>query len=98
MLIQIFDAADANGLVAGNPARKAKIIRDKDGTLSEPRYEKDAFDDEEVELLKKNLPHNLTGYSIRVMLDSGPSGSGTAGPLSVGYRRGWLEIRALPCH
>ena len=71
MLIQIFDAADANGLVAGNPARKAKIIRDKDGTLSEPRYEKDAFDDEEVELLKKNLPHNLTGYSIRVMLDSG---------------------------
>ena len=71
MLIQIFDAADANGLVAGNPARKAKIIRDKDGTLSKPRYEKDAFDDEEVELLQKNLPHDLTGYSIRVMLDSG---------------------------
>ena len=71
MLIQIFDAADANGLVAGNPARKAKIIRDKDGPLSEPRYEIDAFDDEEVELLKMNLPHNLTGYSIRVMLDSG---------------------------
>ena len=71
MLIQIFDAADANGLVAGNPARKAKIIRDKDGTLSKPRYEKDAFDDEEVELLQKNLPRDLTGYSIRVMLDSG---------------------------
>ena len=71
MLIQIFDAAEANGLVAGNPARKAKIIRDKDGSLSKPRYEKDAFDDEEVELLQKNLPRDLTGHSIRVMLDSG---------------------------
>lgn len=71
MLIQIFDAAEANGLVAGNSARKAKIIRDKDGTLSKPRYEKDAFDEKEVELLQENLPHDLTGYSIRVMLDTG---------------------------
>mgnify|MGYP002644130023 CR=1 FL=1 len=71
MLIQIFDSAEANGIVAGNPARKAKIIRDKDGTLSKPRYEKDAFRDDEIELLQKELPHDLTGYSIRVMLDSG---------------------------
>lgn len=71
MLIQIFDAADKNGLVAGNPARKAKIIRDKDGILSRPRYMKDSFDDEEVEILQKELPGDLMGHSIRVMLASG---------------------------
>ena len=71
MLIQIFDAADKNGLVAGNPARKAKIIRDKDGILSRPRYLRDSFDDEEVEILQKELPGDLMGHSIRVMLDTG---------------------------
>lgn len=71
MLIQIFDAADKNGLVMSNPARKAKIIRDKDGTLSRPRYLKDSFDDEEVETLQKELAGDLMGHSIRVMLGSG---------------------------
>lgn len=71
MLIQIFDSAEANGLVANNPARKAKIIRDKDGILDQSRYEKDAFTDEEVEQLQENLPLDLMGHSIRVMLDSG---------------------------
>lgn len=37
MLIQIFDAADNNNLVVQNPARKAKILRDKDGSLDCPR-------------------------------------------------------------
>ena len=71
MLIQIFDAAEANGLVAGNSARKAKIIRDRDGSLAKPRYRKDAFDDEEISLLEKDLPRDLTGHSIRLMLNSG---------------------------
>ena len=71
MLIQIFDAAEANGLVVGNPARKAKILRDRDGTLSKPRHEKDAFSTEELERLEASLPHNLTGHSIRLMLNTG---------------------------
>lgn len=71
MLIQIFDAAGRNGLVASNPARNAKIIRDKDGTLSQPRYLKDAFNDEEITLLWKELKHDLMGHSIRLMLRTG---------------------------
>ena len=71
MLIQIFDAAEANGLVAGNPARKAKIIRDRDGSLGKPRYQKDAFTDEEITLLEEDLSSDLIGHSIRLMLNSG---------------------------
>lgn len=70
MLIQIFDAADANGLVPRNPARKAKIIRDKDGSLSHHR-DKDAFTEEEIELLCKNLKEDILGHSIRLMLGTG---------------------------
>ena len=70
LLIQIFDAADANGLVPRNPARKAKIIRDKDGSLSHHR-DKDAFTEEEVELLCKNLKEDILGHSIRLMLGTG---------------------------
>lgn len=71
MLIQIFDSAEDNGLCANNPARKSKIIRDRDGILSRPRYLKDAFNEEEVQLLRQELPNDLLGNSIRLMLDSG---------------------------
>ena len=43
MLIQIFDSAEDNGLCSNNPARKSKIIRDRDGILSRPRYLKDVL-------------------------------------------------------
>lgn len=71
MLVQIFDAADADGLVVKNPARYAKHIRDVNGTLSQPRRQKDAFTDQEIHLLEESLPHDLLGHSIRLMLGSG---------------------------
>ena len=70
MLIQIFDAADANGLVARNPASKAKIIHDKDGSLSK-KMQKDAFTEEEVKLLFAQLENDLLGHSVRLMLGTG---------------------------
>lgn len=71
MLIQIFDAADADGLVVKNPARYAKHIRDTNGTIPQSRTQKDAFTDQELCLLMKNLPQDLLGHSIRLMLGSG---------------------------
>lgn len=71
MLIQIFDAADNNNLVVQNPARKAKIPRDKDNSLNRPRYEKDAFTSEELQNLQNSLEKNLVGASIRLMLNTG---------------------------
>lgn len=71
MLIQIFDAADNNGLVSKNPARKAKIIRDKGGVLLQQNARKDAFTEEEVEILKEELGYDLLGNSILLMIGSG---------------------------
>lgn len=71
MLIQLFDVAEDNNLIDRNPARRAKIIRDVDGSLTEPRYEKDAFTDEEVAAIRENLPDDLLGNSIRLLLDTG---------------------------
>lgn len=71
MLIQIFDAADNNGLIARNPARKAKSIRDKQGALSKPRYEKDAFSDDEILTLQNELAEDMVGAAILLMLDTG---------------------------
>ena len=71
MLIQLFDAAEDNMLLSGNPARRAKIIRDVDRTLSQPRYEKDAFSEDEIEILRHDLPNDLLGNSIRLLLDTG---------------------------
>ena len=71
MLIQIFDAADNNGLILRNPARKSKILRDKDGTLLAPRREKDAFSEEEISLLEHGLDNDLMGNSILLMINSG---------------------------
>lgn len=71
MLIQIFDAADENGMILRNPARKAKLLKDRDGTLSVPRRFKDAFTEAEIELLDKGLGDDMMGHSIRLMLDTG---------------------------
>ena len=71
MLIQIFDSAEENSIVARNPARKAKVLRDKVGVLSAPRMEKDAFTDEEIHLLESNLPDDLIGNGILLMLNTG---------------------------
>lgn len=71
MLIQLFDSAEDNGLVARNPARRAKTPKDKDGTLSAPRQRKDAFSVMEIELLRRGLNYDLVGHSIRLMLGTG---------------------------
>lgn len=69
MLIRIFDAADANGLVLRNPARKAKVLKAKN--LPKKIKKKDAFKPGEVELLMALLPDDLTGNSIRLLLGTG---------------------------
>ena len=69
MLIQIFNAAEANDLVIKNPALHAKCARDL--TMSDGEGKKDAFTDEEFDMLMSDLPVNLAGNSIRTMLVSG---------------------------
>lgn len=69
MLVQIFNAAEANDLIVKNPALHAKCVRDVDMT-SEAKT-KDAFTDAEFDILMKELPDDLLGNSIRVMLISG---------------------------
>lgn len=66
MLIQIFDFAEGNDAVRKNPARFAKSIRNNDYTDS-----KDAFTEEEVEILMEYLPDDKIGHSIRSLLGSG---------------------------
>ena len=70
MLIQIFDAADNNGLILRNPARKAKCFRKK-AELNSTGREKDAFTEVEVSHLLAALPNDLLGNSIRTMLGTG---------------------------
>lgn len=70
MLIQIFSSAEENKLVERNPARSAKIIRSElfdNGTNAK----KDAFTEEEVEILFKELPNNFLGNSIRLLIVTG---------------------------
>ena len=72
MLIQIFDAAEANEEVPYNPARKSKAIRTADmGASKSTESKKDAFVDEEQEFLEKGLKDDLMGHSIMLMLGSG---------------------------
>lgn len=71
MLIQIFDAADSNGLILRNPARRAKTVRNKTNGFSGEHKEKDAFTEKEVSHLMRTLPDDLLGNSIRTLLDSG---------------------------
>ena len=69
MLIQIFNAAEANDLVLKNPALHAKCA--KDLLMQEGESKKDAFTEEEFDLLMEKLPQDLLGNSIRTLLVSG---------------------------
>lgn len=72
MLIQIFDYAEANQLIATNPARKAKRIRDKgDAKLQNAEKKKDAFTEEEQDIIRKGVKDDLMGHSLRLLLGSG---------------------------
>ena len=71
MLIQILDAAENNGLIANNPARKAKIIRDPTGELARPRYKKDVFSESEIQTIKDEHKNDLMGNSICLLLHTG---------------------------
>ena len=72
MLIQIFDAAEANELIAHNPARKSKSIKNSNVTFEENvESKKDAFSDFEQKVIKENLDDNMIGHSIRLMLGTG---------------------------
>lgn len=72
MLIQIFDAAEANEIVSSNPARRSKIRRVVPELEDDPcESGKDAFSEREVELLKKRLRDDLLGNSILLMIGTG---------------------------
>lgn len=72
MLIQIFDAAEANEITTSNPARKSKIKRTLPGLQPTPcGSNKDAFTPEETELLSKRLRDDLLGNSILLMIGTG---------------------------
>ena len=72
MLIQIFDYAEANQLIAVNPARKAKRIRDKgDVKRQNAEKKKDAFTEDEQERIRTGVKDDLMGHSLRLLLGSG---------------------------
>ncbi len=70
MLIQIFDYAVANELIASNPARASKSVKPL-RTAAATASKKDAFSEFEQMMLMDGLPDNLVGQSIRLMLGSG---------------------------
>lgn len=69
MLIQIFDAAIDNDLLARNPARSAKKLKMQ--TEESKAHKKDSFTDAEVEILCQQLRHDLLGHSIRFLIGTG---------------------------
>lgn len=71
MLIQIFDAAEDNNLLTRNPARRTKPPKDLDSFTLKPKTDKDAFTKVEIQILFNELPCNLPGHSIRLMLLTG---------------------------
>lgn len=71
MLIQIFDSAEQNDLINRNPARNAKIIRRDLINKARDKNKKDAFTEEEIACLLSELPNDLLGNSIRLLLVSG---------------------------
>lgn len=71
MMIQIFYAAEDNGLIVKNPAVRAKKIRKKDKLPTQNHRKKDAFTDEEIVRLNHDLPEDLIGNGTRAMLGTG---------------------------
>lgn len=66
LMFQILNAAEASDLIPKNPAKFSSRIR---------RYNrkspKEAFTAREIQIMMENLPHNRTGFSIRLMLGTG---------------------------
>lgn len=82
MLIQIYDEADANGLVSRNPARKSKKPRKIQQPIAvsaaatalpclDAAPEKDAFHESELAALEAGLEQDMLGHSIQLMLGTG---------------------------
>lgn len=71
MLVQIFNWAEQNRFVTNNPARSTKIIRRDISSSLEKENKRDAFSEEEVQILFDKLPDDLLGNSIRLLLVSG---------------------------
>lgn len=70
MLIQIFDSAEADDIISKNYARHA-FRSTKRTVKSERSHEKDAFTVEETETLLRDLPDDMMGNTIRLMLVTG---------------------------
>ena len=70
MMIQILDVAEADDLVEKNYARRA-FRTTKQLSKETKTHTKDAFTVEETERLLSDLPDDLMGNSIRLMLISG---------------------------
>lgn len=70
MLIQIFDSGEADDLIPKNYARHA-FRSTKRAVKSERSHEKDAFTVEETETLLRDLPDDMMGNTIRLMLVTG---------------------------
>jgi integrase len=73
MLIQIFDYAEANQLISMNPARKAKLMKDKKNLrIKEPDpMPRKAFTETEIDCIKKFAEDDLLGHSILILLGAG---------------------------
>lgn len=71
MLIQVLDAAEVNEIITSNPARKSKSVKILPTLEDNAENKKDSFSDVELDLLRKYLPDNMTGHTIRVMLGTG---------------------------
>ena len=80
LLIQILDVAEADDLVVKNYARRA-FRTTKQLSKSQRAHEKDSFTLKETEILLADLPNDLLGNSIRLMLVTGLAGSLAAGGL-----------------
>lgn len=66
MMFQIMHKAEANDLIQKNPVRFAEKIRNH-----EMKKPKDAFTSDEVHTMMRELEHNRTGNSIRLLLGTG---------------------------
>lgn len=66
MLYQIMHKAEANDLIHKNPVRFAEKMKSKG-----PVKRKEAFTQEEVQILMEQLPQDRTGHTIRLMLATG---------------------------
>ncbi len=71
MLLQIFDYAEDNNLIMRNPAQRSKLMKSQSEDLFSVSDDKDAFTDEEVAILEKELSNDLLGNSILFMIYSG---------------------------